>query len=94
MAERVGFEPTVPVRVRRFSRPFRYDRFGISPINIRYITIRKHGCQGVYLIKEKKFIFFSIIFCESVKKVLVTLFLIFVGDKMNTELKNASERIV
>ena len=31
MAERVGFEPTVPVRVRRFSRPFRYDHFGISP---------------------------------------------------------------
>ena len=31
MAERVGFEPTVPVKVRRFSRPFRYDRFGISP---------------------------------------------------------------
>ena len=32
LAERVGFEPTVPVRVRRFSRPFRYDRFGISPM--------------------------------------------------------------
>ena len=31
LAERVGFEPTVPVRVRRFSRPFRYDHFGISP---------------------------------------------------------------
>ncbi len=27
----MGFEPTVPVRVRRFSRPFRYDHFGISP---------------------------------------------------------------
>ena len=31
MAERVGFEPTVPVKVRRFSRPFRYNHFGISP---------------------------------------------------------------
>ena len=31
LAERVGFEPTVPAKVRRFSRPFRYDRFGISP---------------------------------------------------------------
>ena len=27
----MGFEPTVPVKVRRFSRPFRYDHFGISP---------------------------------------------------------------
>ena len=41
----MGFEPTVPVRVRRFSRPFRYDRFGISPFNKRYLITIKCGCQ-------------------------------------------------
>ena len=35
MAERVGFEPTVPAKVRRFSRPFRYNHFGISPFGAR-----------------------------------------------------------
>ena len=47
LAERVGFEPTVPVRVRRFSRPFRYDRFGISPFELINYNIIRRVCQDV-----------------------------------------------
>src|SRR3989344_1188022 len=31
LAVRVGFEPTGPLRGKRFSRPSRYDHFGTSP---------------------------------------------------------------
>ena len=48
MAERVGFEPTVPVRVRRFSRPFRYDHFGISPYLPNDVTTIKDDCQEFF----------------------------------------------
>ncbi len=48
MAERVGFEPTVRANVRRFSRPFRYNHFGISPYLPNDITILFYYCQGFF----------------------------------------------
>ena len=38
MAERVGFEPTCPLRDKTLSRRPRYDHFGTSPI-------RQHGTK-------------------------------------------------
>lgn len=35
MAERVGFEPTCPLRDKTLSRRPRYDHFGTSPVNGR-----------------------------------------------------------
>jgi hypothetical protein len=51
MAERVGFEPTVPVRVQRFSRP--PDSATLAPLHINYfkllrkriITLRHSLCH-------------------------------------------------
>ena len=40
VTERVGFEPTVGVNLRRFSRPFRYSLFGTSPKKGRMLTVR------------------------------------------------------
>ena len=58
MAERVGFEPTVPVRVRRFSRPFRYDHFGISPF---VATIFYHNILSMSIDFLKLSLFFLVL---------------------------------
>lgn len=39
MAQSVGFEPTVPLRELRFSKPLRYDRFGNSAFKLILIEI-------------------------------------------------------
>ena len=48
---------------RRFSRPFRYDHFGISPQKperIEYDSIRTQRCQFFFLIKTILIVFFCI----------------------------------
>ena len=48
--------------VRRFSRPFRYDHFGISPYLPKYIIILRQRCQVLF---QKIFMHFKIMVSDS-----------------------------
>ena len=47
MAERVGFEPTCPLRDKTLSRRPRYDHFGTSPVNDALQNFRFYQIDAV-----------------------------------------------
>jgi hypothetical protein len=46
LAERVGFEPTCPLRDKTLSRRPRYDHFGTSPVGVRQVRLKPDTTYG------------------------------------------------